>query len=111
MKENIKASLAFVRDIYRCLVNSPHKGPVTRKRFPFVDVMMISFAANVSNMCVVLSWIKSVITDRVLFYLRSSGLFPWHCVYSRMIQGCLTDSSSACEGNSKEINNSSITYI
>ena len=35
------ASLAFVRGIHRWPVNSPHKGPVTRKMFPFDDVIMI----------------------------------------------------------------------
>ena len=34
------ASLAFVPGIYRWPVNSPHKGPVRRKRFPLVDVIM-----------------------------------------------------------------------
>ena len=34
------ASLAFVRGIHRWPVNSPHKGPVTRKMFPFHDVIM-----------------------------------------------------------------------
>ena len=34
------ASLAFVRGIHRSPVNSPHKGPVTRKMFPFDDVMI-----------------------------------------------------------------------
>ena len=34
------ASLAFVRGIHRGPVNSPHKGPVTRKMFPFHDVIM-----------------------------------------------------------------------
>ena len=34
------ASLAFVRGIHRGTVNSPHKGPVTRKTFPFDDVIM-----------------------------------------------------------------------
>ena len=33
-------SLAFVRGIYRLPKNSPHKGPVTRKMFPFDDVNM-----------------------------------------------------------------------
>ena len=33
------ASLAFVRGIHRGPVNSPHKGPVTRKMFPFHDVI------------------------------------------------------------------------
>ena len=34
------ASLAFVRVIHRGPVNSPHKWPVTRKMFPFDDVIM-----------------------------------------------------------------------
>ena len=34
------ASLTFVRGIHRWPVNSPHKGPVTRKMFPFDDVIM-----------------------------------------------------------------------
>ena len=36
IKENIKASLAFVR----LLADSPRKGPVTRKMFPFDDIIM-----------------------------------------------------------------------
>ena len=35
-------SLAFVREIHRGPVNSPHKWPVTRKMFLFDDVIMIS---------------------------------------------------------------------
>ena len=34
------ASLDFVRGIHRWPVNSPHKGPVTWKMFPFDDVIM-----------------------------------------------------------------------
>ena len=34
------ASLAFVRGIHRWTVNSPHRGSVTRKIFPFDDVIM-----------------------------------------------------------------------
>ena len=34
------ASLAFVRGIHRWPVNSSHIGPVTRKMFPFDDVIM-----------------------------------------------------------------------
>ena len=40
-KHQSSASLAFVRGIHRWPVNSPHKGPVTRKLFPFDDVIMI----------------------------------------------------------------------
>ena len=41
-KHQSSASLAFVRGIHRWPLNSPHKGPVTRKMFPFVGVIMIS---------------------------------------------------------------------
>ena len=40
-KHQSSASLAFVRGIHRGPVNSPHKGPVTRKMFPFDDVIMV----------------------------------------------------------------------
>ena len=39
-KHQSSASLAFARGIHRGPVNSPHKWPVTRKMFPFDDVIM-----------------------------------------------------------------------
>ena len=39
-KHQSSASLAFVQGIHRGPVNSPHKWPVTRKMFPFDDVIM-----------------------------------------------------------------------
>ena len=39
-KHQSSASLAFVRGFHRGSVNSPHKWPVTRKMFPFDDVIM-----------------------------------------------------------------------
>ena len=41
-KHQSSASLAFVRGIHRWPVASPHKGPVTRKMFPFDDIIMHS---------------------------------------------------------------------
>ena len=40
-KHQSSTSLAFVRGIHRGPVNSPHKWPVTRKMFPFDDVIML----------------------------------------------------------------------
>ena len=40
-KHQSSASLAFVWGIHREPVNSPHKWPVTRKMFPFDDVIML----------------------------------------------------------------------
>ena len=42
-KHQSSASLAFVRGIHRGPGNSPHKWPVTRKMFPFDDVILYSF--------------------------------------------------------------------
>ena len=39
-KHQSSASLPFVQEIHRGPVNSPHKGPVTWKMFPFDDVIM-----------------------------------------------------------------------
>ena len=39
-KHQRSASLAFVRGIHRWPVNSPHRGPVTRKIFPYYDAIV-----------------------------------------------------------------------
>ena len=41
-KYQSSASLAFVREIHRGPVNSPHNWPVTRKMFPFDDFIMFT---------------------------------------------------------------------
>ena len=45
-KHQSSASLAFVWGIHRGPVNSPHKWPVTRKMFPFDDVIMLIMHVN-----------------------------------------------------------------
>ena len=45
-KHQSSVSLAFVRGIHRRPVNSLHKWPVTRKIFPFDDVIMSKFSIN-----------------------------------------------------------------
>ena len=47
-KHQSSPSLAFVRGIHWRPVNSPHIRPVTRKMFPFDDVIMITSAWHVS---------------------------------------------------------------
>ena len=49
-KYQTSASLTFVRGIHRWPVNSRHKGPVTRKMFPFDDAIMNMYGgANVGR--------------------------------------------------------------
>ena len=43
-KHQSSTSLAFVRGTHRWPLNSPHKGPVTRKMFSFDDVIMVCLA-------------------------------------------------------------------
>ena len=52
-------SLAFERGIHRSPVNSPHKGAVTRKMFPFDDVIMWktkSISSSPSAQMTLLHW-------------------------------------------------------
>ena len=45
-KKTSKLSLAFVRGIHQWRVNSPHKGPITWKMFPFVKVILCNETGN-----------------------------------------------------------------
>ena len=45
-KHQSAASLAFVRGIHRWPVDSPQKGPVTRKMFPFDDVIIFPISSR-----------------------------------------------------------------
>ena len=46
-KHQSSASLALVRGIHRWPMNSPHKGPVTRKMLPFDDVIVITMHESI----------------------------------------------------------------
>ena len=61
-KDQSPASLAFVRGIHRWPVNSLHKGPVTRKMFPFDDVIM--------KMSDILLWVSDVFLNTPLYSYR-----------------------------------------
>ena len=45
-KHQSSVSLAFVRGIHWWLVDSPHKGPVTRNIFPVADVFLLTQAGR-----------------------------------------------------------------
>ena len=50
-KYQSSASLTFVWEIHRGRVDSPHKWQVTRKMFPFDNVIMFQQATNISQEC------------------------------------------------------------
>ena len=57
-KHQSSASLAFVRGFQRGPVNSPHKCPVTRKMFPFDDVIMHSVSNHRPLDCLLNSFVR-----------------------------------------------------
>ena len=65
-KHQSSASLAFVRGIHRSPVNSPHKRPVTRKIFPFDDVIM--FINVLHYIDVIMTTMASQITSLAVVY-------------------------------------------
>ena len=58
IKENIKARRHWplCEGIHRWPVDSPHKGPVTRKMFPFDDVIMLGWIHAIT----IYTWIMNI---------------------------------------------------
>ena len=65
-KHQSSASLTFVRRIHRGPVNSPHKRPVTRKRFPFDDVIMYCSLVLTTHF-----------TQKDTQAIKTNGIFSW----------------------------------
>ena len=58
-KHQSSASLAFERGIHRSPVNSPHKWPVTRKMFPFDNVIMHIISYIERHILLTSSWLRN----------------------------------------------------
>ena len=69
-KHQSSVSSAFVRGIHRWPVDSPHKWPVTRKMFPFDDVIMCD---NWWYMYATLSLAFEMVHVSILFYISFIG--------------------------------------
>ena len=94
-KHQISALLAFVRGIHRLPVNSPHKGPVTRKMFPLDDVIMKIFKINLTFIFYVLAFSRHylpafhghkkpmfIIIIEIWMHLLKITLFYWFTKWS-----------------------------
>ena len=81
-KPKSSASLAFVRGSHRWPVNSPHKGPVTRKMFPFDDVILcrIQYISWNTHIVVMIYFVLDTLRDRFMWsiYHFSSWQLEWH---------------------------------
>ena len=71
-KHQSSASLAFVRGINRWPVNSPHKGPVMRKMFPFDDVIMVAR-----------SWLKQDLRKTLIWRISRKRAPEWSLAWRR----------------------------
>ena len=65
-KHQGSAPLAFVRGIHRWPVNSPQKKPVTRKMFPFDDVIMIIDSGNSLSALGTMGWTNAELLSIVI---------------------------------------------
>ena len=88
-KHQNSASLAFVGGIHRWPVNSPHKGPVARKMFPFDDVIMFAQSTAVSLPCPVNNFKMSMETQTLHVDNTFAGL-----THKKMSPHALTTSST-----------------
>ena len=73
-KYQSSTSLAFVRGIHRWPVNSPHKGPVTRKMFSFDDVIMFVVKRRTWNLTIT----KKVAGEALYSMLPLQQSYLWH---------------------------------
>ena len=78
-KHQSSASLAFVWGIHRGPVNCPHKWPVTRKMFPFDDVIML-YNIHIPTR---IQWVNIDISNilTLVSLLRFSSSSLWHVMY------------------------------
>ena len=66
-KHQSSASLAFVREIHRRPVNSLHKWPVTRKMFPFDDVIMDAMVPQCQKLQLGMYFLATIISRKYFF--------------------------------------------
>ena len=108
-KHQSSASLAFVWEIHRWPVNSPHKWPVTRKMFPFDDIIMDFLEKNGSATYMMTWWyhrwrLNCVIMMNVYIIMKinlnvdtviaSISILPQHATLSNEVSGYFVKGNS-----------------
>ena len=95
-KHQSSVPLAFVKGIHRWPVDSPHKGPVTRKMFLFDDVIMLLFQGLFNAAYI---WYKNY-THGWRFIALNVGLYRSIYPYiSGLLHWQWGKHMSACEAN------------
>ena len=81
-KYQSSAWLAFVCGIHRWPVNSPHKGPVTRKMFPFHDVIMIHLCDGACLVFISVESFLQFVSRRSIVFLEQEAIIDLYPVCS-----------------------------
>ena len=102
-KHQSSASLAFVRGIHRWPMNSPHKGPVTRKVFSFDDGIMAKLA-RLCHECHINDLLHNihysdVIMDAVASQITDVSNICWTVCSGRSTKTSRLRATFLCEGN------------
>ena len=79
-KHQSSASLAFVWGIHRWPVNSPHKGAVTQKMFPFDDVVMGKAAAGAAVLFHLYFLLLGYITIN-MYVTTHKNIYAWYDIF------------------------------
>ena len=84
IKHQSFVSLAFVRGIHQWQENSPHKAPVTRKMFPFDDVIIKSTLDQLMAWCrqVTNPFLEPILAQNLYRHMTSLG----HNAFNRYVQ-------------------------
>ena len=93
-KHQSSASVAFVRGIHRGPVNSPHKWPVTRKMFPFDDVMWVVGCGSWVVGRSFVSYLSSLIIEKSEMNVRFQSTLNRKC---RFYEIFTTISKGSCQ--------------
>ena len=101
IKRQSSASLAFVRGIHRWPVNTPHKGPVTRKMFPFQDsrfkmALLLPIKHRIIYITVISTWNVNTSTNTAMHYHGSKGSWKSCGIYGLLV--CYTYSKYISTG-------------
>ena len=91
-KHQSSASLAFVRGIHPGPVNSQHKWPLTRKMFPFDDVIM-EWSYDHCCLLIVGVFYPVLLISSILIYVRKSRSI---LITMSVIAPWITDNSTIC---------------
>ena len=115
-KHQSSASLAVVRGIHRWPVNSPHKGTVTRKMFPFDDVIIWCFGHGIHTISLLrvitnTLWAQANCWGRTLSYCKSS-ILKLHSVGNALLFSCGLGPCKCCRsGVNKSTYTSSLMLV